>query len=172
MNRRAPPLSSYLLGCLLRTREKYITAKAASNTPPILRLRLSPLYSYRHERRLALLHEVALRNRALSASTADHLVAGAQQWLTCNVGPRVRSAIWLTGPADPPDADETWRRYNECLKGLASGCEFLERRLRWQRSTDSASVNRSLVRAMRGRLTSISSWVRAEARPRRHSQNA
>ena len=34
--------------------------------PPISRLRSLPLYSYRHERRLAL-HEVALRNRASSA---------------------------------------------------------------------------------------------------------
>ena len=46
------------------------------------------------------MHEVALRNRALSARLRTiSFVAGAQQWLTCNVGPRP-AAIWLTGPAE------------------------------------------------------------------------
>jgi hypothetical protein len=71
--------SSYVLGRLLRTKEKYITAKAASNTPPTIKIKVVTIAqfssagpynvrhrSYRHERRLAL-HEVVLRNRASSA---------------------------------------------------------------------------------------------------------
>src|SRR5271169_5217060 len=55
------------LGRLLRTSEKYITAKAASNTPPTIKIKVVTIAqfssagpyslcprSYRHERRLAL----------------------------------------------------------------------------------------------------------------------
>jgi len=77
----APPTPSsfYVLRRLLRTKEKYITAKAASNTPPTIKIKVVTIAqfssagpynvrrsSYQHERRLAL-HEVALRNRASSA---------------------------------------------------------------------------------------------------------
>jgi hypothetical protein len=35
-----PMTSSHLLGCLLRTIEKYITANAASNTPPNIKIKI------------------------------------------------------------------------------------------------------------------------------------
>ena len=76
---RAAHAFFYVLRRLLRTKEKYITAKAASNTPPTIKIKVVPLLNshpldlinvrhrgYRHERRFAL-HEVALRNRASSA---------------------------------------------------------------------------------------------------------
>jgi hypothetical protein len=40
LNRRVATPSSYVLGRPLRTTEKYITAKAASNTPPTIKIKV------------------------------------------------------------------------------------------------------------------------------------
>ena len=84
----APPtLSSYVLRRLLRTKEKYITAKAASNAPPTIKIKVVMLNSrpldlinvrhrsYRHERRLR-----------------------CTKWL-CVIGPRRRCSIHVAAGA-------------------------------------------------------------------------
>ena len=38
-------LSSYFLGCLFRTMEKYMTAKATSNTPPNIKIKVVTICS-------------------------------------------------------------------------------------------------------------------------------
>ena len=38
--------SSYFLGRLFRTMEKYITAKAASNTPPNIKIKVVTIFSF------------------------------------------------------------------------------------------------------------------------------
>ena len=45
-NRRAADAFSYFLGCLLRAIEKYITAKAASNTPPTNKIRVVTIVQF------------------------------------------------------------------------------------------------------------------------------
>jgi hypothetical protein len=43
---RAADASSYVLGRLLRTREKYIMAKAASSTPPTIKIEVVTIVQF------------------------------------------------------------------------------------------------------------------------------
>jgi hypothetical protein len=71
--------SSYVLGRFLRTKEKYITAKAASSTPPLSGLRLLPLLN---SHRLDLIVSVLV-----ATGMSDVKWSAPQAWPPVALGP-------------------------------------------------------------------------------------